>query len=199
MSYAVFGRAVGDLLAVSRAITRAGKVWCGRGLRAGYWQMMRTGAFALVLAAAMLAPMAAQAIEPDEILTDPVLEERARGLTKQLRCVVCQNQSLDDSDAPLAKDMRVLVRERLQEGDSDGEVLDYLVARYGEFVLLQPRFGMHTLILWAAPIALMLFVIAMAVWRFRAHAQQRSSERLDPDEEARLAAALQRLDDTSTS
>ena len=82
----------------------------------------------------------ALAVQPDEILTDPALEARARALSKELRCMVCQNQSIDDSDAPLARDLRILVRERLTAGDSDQQVIDFLVARYGEFVLLRPRF-----------------------------------------------------------
>ena len=86
----------------------------------------------------------ALAVQPDEILKDPVLEARARALSQELRCMVCQNQSIDDSDAPLAKDLRVLVRERLTAGDSDSQVIDFLVARYGEFVLLKPRISAHT-------------------------------------------------------
>src|SRR3954470_10008409 len=99
----------------------------------------------------MAAP--AFAVQPDEILKDPVLESRARTLSQELRCMVCQNQSIDDSDAPLAKDLRVLVRERLTAGDSDSQVISFLVARYGEFVLLKPRLSMHTLFLWLAPFA----------------------------------------------
>src|SRR5215475_9445743 len=89
------------------------------------------------------------AVQPDEILPDPALEARARALSRDLRCMVCQNQSIDDSDAPLARDLRILVRERLTAGDSDTQVIDFLVARYGEFVLLKPRLAGHTLILWA--------------------------------------------------
>ncbi|GAA0784026.1 cytochrome c-type biogenesis protein CcmH [Roseibium denhamense] len=113
-----------------------------------------------ILLAALLVP--AHAIAPDEILEDPALEQRARALSTELRCMVCQNQSIDDSDAPLAKDLRVLVRERLVAGDSDSEVIDYLVSRYGEFVLLKPRFAWHTLFLWAAgPLALIAGIIAI--------------------------------------
>ncbi len=93
----------------------------------------------------------ALAVQPDEILADPELEARARDLSRELRCMVCQNQSIDDSDAPLARDLRLLVRERLKAGDSDGQVLDFLTARYGEFVLLKPRFGWDTALLWLAP------------------------------------------------
>jgi cytochrome c-type biogenesis protein CcmH len=107
--------------------------------------------------AVAFAPLPASAVAPDEILDDPVLEQRARDLSANLRCMVCQNQSIDDSDAPLAKDLRVLVRERLVAGDSNSEVIDYLVARYGEFVLLKPRFSWNTLFLWAvAPLALLV-------------------------------------------
>ena len=98
---------------------------------------------------------AAFAVQPDEILKDPALEARARTLSQELRCMVCQNQSIDDSDAPLARDLRVLVRERLTAGDSDRQVIDFLVARYGEFVLLRPRLSAHTVLLWLAPFAVL--------------------------------------------
>src|SRR4051812_33699891 len=94
---------------------------------------------------------AAFAVQPDEIMADPAQESRARGLSRELRCMVCQNQSIDDSEAPLARDLRLLVRERIAAGDSDGQVIDFLVARYGEFVLLKPRFENHTLLLWLLP------------------------------------------------
>ena len=96
------------------------------------------------------------AVTPDEIVKDPALESRARNLSRELRCMVCQNQSIDDSEAPLAKDLRVLVRERLTNGDSDKQVLDFLVARYGEFVLLRPPLQWHTLLLWGLPPAVLL-------------------------------------------
>jgi len=98
----------------------------------------------------------AMAVEPDEVLSDATLEARARALSKELRCMVCQNQSIDDSEAPLARDLRILVRERLQSGDSDGQVIDFLVARYGEFVLLRPRFTWQTAVLWLGPAAMLL-------------------------------------------
>jgi cytochrome c-type biogenesis protein CcmH len=105
----------------------------------------------------LLAPMpAVWAVQPDEILADRALETRARELSRELRCMVCQNQSIDDSDAPLARDLRILVRERLQADDNDRQVLDFLVARYGEFVLLKPRFTWHTALLWLAPIFILL-------------------------------------------
>src|SRR5262247_4159319 len=104
--------------------------------------MRRFAAITLLLATITLS--SSLAVQPDEILKDPALEARARGLSRELRCMVCQNQSIDDSEAPLAKDLRVLVRERLTAGDSDPQVLDFLVARYGEFVLLRPRFEWYT-------------------------------------------------------
>jgi len=105
---------------------------------------------------AFLVPPQALAVQPDEILADQVLEARARALSKELRCMVCQNQSIDDSAAPLARDLRVLVRERLTGGDSDQQVLNFLVDRYGEFVLLKPRLSWHTALLWLAPFTVVL-------------------------------------------
>jgi cytochrome c-type biogenesis protein CcmH len=96
------------------------------------------------------------ALGPDEVLSDATLEARARALSKELRCMVCQNQSIDDSDAPLARDLRILVRERLQAGESDRQVNNFLVARYGEFVLLRPRFSWRTALLWLTPAAVPL-------------------------------------------
>jgi cytochrome c-type biogenesis protein CcmH len=108
----------------------------------------------------------AGAVEPDEVLADPVLEARARDLSAQLRCLVCQNQSIDNSDAPLARDLRVLVRERLVAGDNDDQVRFFLVSRYGEFVLLKPRFSAGNLALWLTPL-LVLFIGAFVLWRGR--------------------------------
>jgi cytochrome c-type biogenesis protein CcmH len=106
----------------------------------------------------------AVAVTPDEMLKDPALEARARQLSQELRCMVCQNQSIDDSEAPLAHDLRVLVRDRLTAGDSDSQVLDYLVSRYGEFVLLKPRFETSTLLLWGLPpLALISGLIGLVV------------------------------------
>jgi cytochrome c-type biogenesis protein CcmH len=118
---------------------------------------------AMALIAICLAASPAPAVQPDEVLDDPALEARARSISTNLRCLVCQNQSIDDSDAPLARDLRILVRERLQAGDSDEEVVAFLVDRYGEFVLLRPRVAPHTLILWAAPV-LLLAGGGAAVW-----------------------------------
>jgi len=118
--------------------------------------------FACVLLVSV-ACSSASAVQPDEVLPDRALEARARDLSRELRCMVCQNQSIDDSDAPLARDLRILVRERLKAGDSDRQVLDFLVARYGEFVLLKPRFTWQTAVLWLAPILLLVAgVIAIA-------------------------------------
>src|SRR5450432_2289997 len=120
----------------------------------------------VVLALVSAAPL--HAVQVDEILSDPALETRARAISHDLRCMVCQNQSIDDSEAPLARDLRLLVRERLKAGDSDTEVVDFMVARYGEFVLLKPRVSWHTAILWGAPLTILvigLFAISFSVVR----------------------------------
>ena len=134
---------------------------------------------------------AVYAVQPDEIMSDPAKELRARDLSRELRCMVCQNQSIDDSEAPLARDLRLLVRERIAAGDSDAQVLDFLVARYGEFVLLKPRVEPHTLLLWLLP-PLALAGGGVALWinsRRRsksAAAGDGSTVKLTADEEARL-------------
>jgi cytochrome c-type biogenesis protein CcmH len=131
------------------------------------------------------------AVQPDEIMSDPTKELRARNLSRELRCMVCQNQSIDDSEAPLARDLRLLVRERIAAGDSDAQVLDFLVARYGEFVLLKPRLEPHTLLLWLLP-PLALAGGGLALWthgRRRARsaaAGDGSAVGLTAEEEARL-------------
>ncbi|KKB12197.1 hypothetical protein VE25_09110 [Devosia geojensis] len=137
----------------------------------------------LALLLALCAP--AFAVNPDEMLADPALEARARGISAELRCLVCQNQSIDDSDADLARDLRIIVRERLTAGDSDEEVMDYVVDRYGEFVLLRPVFAAHTLILWiAAPLILIagLTYIGLSARR----RQPQVSPELSPEEQAAL-------------
>src|SRR3974390_3573574 len=106
---------------------------------------------------------AAHAGQPDEVMPAPAMEARARNLSRELRCMVCQNQSIDDSGAPLARDLRLLVRERIAAGDSDSQVIDFLVARYGEFVLLKPRFERQTLLLWLLP-SLVLMGGGIAPW-----------------------------------
>lgn len=118
--------------------------------------MARLLIYLLVYIGGLIGPVTAQAGLPDEVLQDPVLEQRARAISKGLRCVVCQNQSIDDSDAPLARDMRLLVRERLLQGDTDSGVRDYIVSRYGHFVLMQPPLQKNTLILWFAPALFLL-------------------------------------------
>lgn len=147
---------------------------------------------ALLLLLVFVASSAAWAVEPNEMLADPVLEARARAISKELRCMVCQNESIDDSQAPLAHDLRVLVRERLQAGDSDAQVMNFLVSRYGEFVLLKPPLSWHTLALWGTPPGLLLFGIAMivVVVRRRRIMPQAAGVRLSPAEEARVAEIL---------
>ncbi|WP_281825643.1 cytochrome c-type biogenesis protein [Jannaschia rubra] len=143
----------------------------------------------LALAAVLAMEGPALAVQPDEVLADPALEARARDLSKGLRCLVCRNESIDESNADLARELRIVVRERLVAGDSDAQIIDYLVSRYGEYVLLTPRADGSNLILWGAPILLILIgggVAAAAVTR-----QRRPPEAaLDPAEEARLRELL---------
>ncbi|MHC5306701.1 cytochrome c-type biogenesis protein [Bartonella sp. LJL80] len=130
-----------------------------------------------------------QAVQPDEVLPDARLEARARDISSHLRCLVCQNESIDDSNAPLARDLRLLVRERLVAGDSNQQVVDFLVARYGEFVLLRPRFNRDTLLLWGAPAFLVIIAGGIICWRV----QRRKHKKLMPlneDEKKRLNALL---------
>jgi cytochrome c-type biogenesis protein CcmH len=147
--------------------------------------------FALVALLLMLVPPAL-AVTPDEMLKDSALEARARHLSQELRCMVCQNQSIDDSDAPLAHDLRVLVRDRLKAGDSDAQVLDFLVARYGEFVLLKPRLEVRTLLLWGLPpLALVAGLAGLAVAMRRRRAVGTGSAELSPAEQRRLATLVE--------
>jgi len=144
-----------------------------------------------VLALAVIVSPAAYAVQPDEIMADPVKEARARELSRELRCMVCQNQSIDDSEAPLARDLRLLVRERIAAGDSDSQVMEFLVERYGEFVLLKPRFERQTLLLWLlTPLALAGGGLALWMHGRRrvksAAGGDRSEARLSAEEEARL-------------
>ena len=141
------------------------------------------------VAALLIWPAATWAVNPDERLADPALEARAREISAGLRCLVCQNQSIDESDAPLAKDLRILLRERIAAGDTDAQVIDFVADRYGEFVLLRPRVAPHTLLLWLAAPA--LFLIAGTALLYSA-ARQRSRwpEPLSAEEEARVAAIL---------
>ena len=147
--------------------------------------------FVVLIALAGTSP--AWAVQPDEILPDATLEARARALSRELRCMVCQNQSIDDSDAPLARDLRVLVRERLKSGDSDTQVLEFLTSRYGEFVLLKPSLSGRTALLWLAPAALL---IAGAVGLITVSRRRRAAS-IDPvplsaDEERRIQDVINR-------
>jgi cytochrome c-type biogenesis protein CcmH len=145
------------------------------------------GARSVVVALALAAAAPALAVQPDEILSDPALEARARNLSRELRCMVCQNQSIDDSDAPLARDLRILVRERLTAGDSDSKVIEFLTARYGEFVLLKPRFSWETAALWLAPLAVLVVgCIALALAWSRRRLAPAEVTPLSEDEERRL-------------
>ena len=137
------------------------------------------------------------AVQVDEILPDAKLEARARAISHDLRCMVCQNQSIDDSEAPLARDLRLLVRERLKAGDSDTQVVDYMVARYGEFVLLRPRMSWHTAILWAAPLGILivgLFAIVVSVLRRSACPGLPETAALTESEKLKLNAINSQLD-----
>jgi len=154
--------------------------------------MMRRFLFVIAVLTAALAGAAAHAaVEPDEILTDPAMETRARGITRQLRCLVCQNQSIDDSNAPLAKDLRRLVRERLKAGDSDEAALAYVVARYGDFVLLRPPVKSTTWLLWFGPAVLLVAGAAFLVVRMRRRTGIATAAPAPLDDaEARRVAAL---------
>ena len=132
------------------------------------------------------------AVQPDEILADSAMESRARAMSAQLRCLVCQNQSIDDSNAPLARDLRLLVRERLQAGDSDQAVMDYVVARYGEFVLLKPPFNAATLLLWLTPLLALLaaiYLVRASMQGGTRDASQQAAE-LTAEEKKKLDAIL---------
>lgn len=134
----------------------------------------------------------AHAVNPDEMLSNPVLEERAREISKELRCLVCQNQSIDDSDAELARDLRVLVRERLIAGDDNDEVIDYIVARYGDYVLLNPPLKPETYILWASPavLALLALIAVFAFYRRKQREGGSNTASLSREEQARLDELL---------
>jgi len=132
----------------------------------------------------------AVAVQPDEMLADPKLEARARTLSRELRCMVCQNQSIDDSNAPLARDLRLLLRERIKAGNSDDEVRDFLVSRYGEFVLLEPRLNRHTFILWALP-ALGLVIGGIALLLALQRGKGIAANPLSAEEKQRLKRLLE--------
>ncbi|MAW87108.1 MAG: cytochrome c-type biogenesis protein CcmH [Phyllobacteriaceae bacterium] len=131
----------------------------------------------------------ALAVRPDEMLADPRQEERAREISAGLRCLVCQNQSIDDSDADLARDLRVLVRERISEGDTNEEVIDFVVSRYGEFVLLKPRFTAQTVLLWGAPLLVLLFGGALVIMSMR-NRRRPAPAGLSAEEDAELKKIL---------
>ncbi|HET9718233.1 MAG TPA: cytochrome c-type biogenesis protein [Pseudolabrys sp.] len=146
-----------------------------------------------ILVCLLFLPGTSYAVHPDEMLKDPALEARARSLSSELRCMVCQNQSIDDSEAPLARDLRLLVRERLQNGDSDQQVLDYLVARYGEFVLLRPRLEWHTVLLWGLPpAALLAGIIGLVIAGRRRAGTASQPGDLSEEEKQRLSTLIQR-------
>lgn len=152
-------------------------------------------ALAVLVALSMpLAPLPATAVEPDEVLADPVLEQRARTLSKDLRCLVCRNENIDESNAELARDLRVLVRERLVAGDSDEAVMDFVVERYGEYVLLRPTASGANWLLWAAgPLMLLLALgIGMGFMRGRAQASAEEDQALSPEEQAQLDKILEK-------
>ena len=140
--------------------------------------------FALMALALVSSP--ALAVHPDEVMKDPALEARARALSAELRCMVCQNQSIDDSDAPLARDIRVLIRSRIEQGESNDAVRAYLVSRYGDFILLKPPFKLETLLLWLSPPLTLCAGLAAAL--FARRRAPRATPPLSGDEEARLAA-----------
>ncbi|MFZ0425322.1 MAG: cytochrome c-type biogenesis protein [Xanthobacteraceae bacterium] len=156
-------------------------------------RLLKISLQAVAVLAVLFVTSPLRAVEPDEMLSNPVLEARARALSQELRCMVCQNESIDESHAPLAHDLRVLVRERLQAGDSDAQVLNFLVARYGEFVLLKPRLSWHTAALWGLPPGLLLVGIVMlivAAKRRSAAAASGPAASLTGAEEARVAELL---------
>ena len=144
----------------------------------------RKGPSLLALLATLAGP--ALAVQPDEVMKDPALETRARALSSELRCLVCQNESIDDSEAPLARDIRVLIRERIGKGESNDAVRAYLVSRYGDFILLKPPFKPETLLLWLSPVLMLSLGLGAALFAYRR--APRITPRLSADEEARLAA-----------
>jgi cytochrome c-type biogenesis protein CcmH len=153
---------------------------------------MRRVVFIALLGALLLQPRVGFAVTPDEMLKDPALEQRARVLSQELRCMVCQNQSIDDSDAPLAKDLRLLVRERLVKGDTDRQVLDFLVARYGSFVLLKPPLEISTLLLWGlSPAALLAGIVALFIMARRRKTIVLESAALSSDEQQRMRKLIE--------
>jgi cytochrome c-type biogenesis protein CcmH len=157
------------------------------------WILRSVSALVIVLAAML----PAAAVQPDEVLDNPVLEQRARDISAGLRCLVCQNQSIDDSEADLARDLRLLVRQRLLEGDSDEEVVDYVVSRYGEFVLLKPRLETKTILLWSTPAVLLLLGLTWLVLSSRQRRMSPASAPLSEKEKKEIQRLLSRGDESS--
>ncbi|OXS99433.1 cytochrome c-type biogenesis protein CcmH [Notoacmeibacter marinus] len=156
--------------------------------------MRRPFALFVLIGGLFFGPPSAFAVQPDEVLDDPVLEERARDISAGLRCLVCQNQSIDDSDASIARDLRILVRERIESGETDEEVVDYIVSRYGQFVLLKPVFSPTTILLWSTPLLVLLGGGLYLFSRRQAHGNSAvetdGAASLTAEEEARLRKAL---------
>jgi cytochrome c-type biogenesis protein CcmH len=148
---------------------------------------MKAARLFLVFIVFAAAVMPAQAVNPDEVLVDPALESRARQISTELRCLVCQNQSIDISDADLARDLRIIVRERLTAGDTDAQVLDFVVSRYGEFVLLKPRFSASNTALWLAPVAFLLIGGFVMLAYNRRRGERQAPVALTSEEEKQLA------------
>ena len=155
------------------------------------------GLLTVLVIVAVAAPVPARAVQPDEVLDDPALEARARDISAELRCVVCQNQSIDDSDAEIARDLRLLVRERLLAGDSDEQVVDFVVARYGDFVLLRPPFQPNTYMLWLGPPFMAVVIATLFVLFLRTYQRRKtaglSPDPLSPDDRAELDALVDRI------
>jgi cytochrome c-type biogenesis protein CcmH len=166
----------------------------GTGMRGGELRRIKRGSrFVSGLLAALfvlVVPLTAFAVNPDEVLADPSLEARARAISAELRCMVCQNQSIDDSNAELAKDLRLLVRERLTDGDTDEQVMNYIVSRYGEFVLLKPRFETKTILLWGAPLLLVVAGGLSLIVFARKRAGKPTGSKLTAEEQIRLSELL---------
>lgn len=144
----------------------------------------------ILISALLLAPLAVRAVQPDEIMKDPKLEARARALSAELRCMVCQNESIDESNADLARDLRLLVRERLQAGDSDEQIRAFLVRRYGDFILLKPPFKLETWLLWGAPFLVLLMGGCVILFARRRQQSFAAANPLTEAERAKLDAML---------
>ena len=149
-----------------------------------------SGLFVFILACSLLEARPLFALMPDEVLSDPALERRARDISTGIRCLVCQNQAIDDSDADLARDLRLLIRERLVAGDSDAEARQYLVDRYGDYVLLKPPFKAHSLLLWAAPLIAILFGGGLIWWAQKSRRRKKAAPALTREERAELDQLL---------